>query len=122
MLTRYCWLATGLLVVAAPVEAQMIPDDVAAKAVELRDAAMQDTIAYELVESLTMEVGPRPAESAGDKAAVRWAVQMLTGLGEVPGQGDLAHEVIVFGAHLDHTADDTLDKIDRDDLNQNVAA
>ena len=42
---------------------------------------MQDSIAYELVESLTMEVGPRSAGSAGDKAAVAWAIQMLTGLG-----------------------------------------
>ena len=81
MLFRFGLLAAGMLVAAAAVKAQTIPQEVAAKAVELRDAAMRDTIAYELVESLTMEVGPRPAGSAGDKAAVDWAVQMLTGLG-----------------------------------------
>ena len=47
----------------------------------LRDQAMHDTIAYELVESLTMEVGPRSAGSAGDKAAVAWAVKMMQELG-----------------------------------------
>lgn len=62
-------------------EAQLIPDEVKAQAEILRDTAMRDTIAYELVESLTMEVGPRSAGSAGDKAAVAWAVQMLQGLG-----------------------------------------
>lgn len=63
------------------VQAQTLPDDVASAAAALRDAAMRDTIAYELVESLTMEVGPRSAGSAGDKAAVAWAQQMLQGLG-----------------------------------------
>ncbi|MGI9270314.1 MAG: M20/M25/M40 family metallo-hydrolase [Woeseiaceae bacterium] len=62
-------------------QAQLISDDLRVQAEALRDAAMRDTIAYELVESLTMEVGPRSAGSAGDKAAVAWAVQMLQGLG-----------------------------------------
>ena len=70
-----------LFLATASANAQLIPDDVKAKAAELRDTAMRDTIAYELVESLTMEVGPRSAGSAGDKAAVAWAVQMLQGLG-----------------------------------------
>jgi carboxypeptidase Q len=70
-----------LLLISASVHAQIIPDDVRADAERLRDAAMRDTIAYELVESLTMEVGPRSAGSAGDKAAVAWAVQMMQGLG-----------------------------------------
>lgn len=76
--------AIALLVnfsVSAPLFAQSIPDEIAGEATLLRDAAMRDTIAYELVESLTMEVGPRPAGSAGDKASIKWAVQMLTGLG-----------------------------------------
>ena len=82
--TRSLLAATALLAtfsVPAPVFAQAIPDDIAGEATLLRDAAMRDTIAYELVESLTMEVGPRPAGSAGDKASIKWAVQMLTGLG-----------------------------------------
>jgi hypothetical protein len=47
----------------------------------LRDAAMNDSAAYDIVESLTMEVGPRSAGSAGDAAAVLWAVEKLTSLG-----------------------------------------
>lgn len=61
--------------------AQAIPDDVREQAASLRNAAMQDTMAYELVESLTQEVGPRSAGSAGDKAAVAWALAKLEALG-----------------------------------------
>lgn len=74
-------LQIGLLLAGSAAAAQGIPADVAAEAAALRDQAMQNTIAYELVESLTMEVGPRSAGSAGDKAAVAWAVRMLQGLG-----------------------------------------
>jgi len=70
-----------LLLMAISAQAQTIPDDVKSSAVALRDQAMRDTIAYELVESLTMEVGPRSAGSAGDAAAVAWAVEMMQGLG-----------------------------------------
>ena len=62
-------------------QAQIVPHDISTNAVALRDLAMRDTIAYELLESLTMEVGPRSAGSAGDAAAVVWAVQMMKGLG-----------------------------------------
>ena len=61
--------------------AQAISDDIKAAAIKLRDAAMQDSVAYDVVESLTMEVGPRSAGSAGDAAAVKWAVEKLTSLG-----------------------------------------
>ena len=61
--------------------AQAIPDDVKEQAIALRDNAMQGSIAYDVVESLTMEVGPRSAGSAGDAAAVRWAVEKLKSLG-----------------------------------------
>ena len=75
------WLAACCLLASAPLYAEIIPVEVAAEATKLRDQALRDTIAYELVESLTMEVGPRSAGSAGDKAAVSWALQMMTGLG-----------------------------------------
>ncbi len=74
-------LILWLLLASTAVQAQLIRDDVKVRAAALRDQAMSDTIAYELVESLTMEVGPRSAGSAGDKAAIVWAVQMLQGLG-----------------------------------------
>ncbi|MEM9290727.1 MAG: M20/M25/M40 family metallo-hydrolase [Acidobacteriota bacterium] len=37
--------------------------------------------AYEILRSLTVEVGPRPAGSEGDRRAVAWAEEKLQGLG-----------------------------------------
>lgn len=48
---------------------------------QLIKSAYLDNTAYEVTESLTMEVGPRLAGSDGDKASVRWAVEKLTELG-----------------------------------------
>jgi len=47
----------------------------------LRTRALADATAYRLVESLTSEVGPRPAGSPGDKAAVAWALREMQRLG-----------------------------------------
>lgn len=52
-----------------------------ALAARLRDAALRDTWAYALVESLTTEVGARPAGSDGDARAVAWAAERLRALG-----------------------------------------
>src|SRR6188508_3835437 len=54
-----------------------------AAAATLRERALADTTAYQLIESLTTEVGPRPAGSAGDKAAVAWAQREMKRLGFV---------------------------------------
>jgi hypothetical protein len=43
----------------------------------LRERALADNTAYQLVESLTTEVGPRPAGSAADKAAVAWGLREM---------------------------------------------
>jgi carboxypeptidase Q len=47
----------------------------------LRQRALADPTAFELVQSLTTEVGPRLAGSAGDKAGVEWAVREMRRLG-----------------------------------------
>jgi carboxypeptidase Q len=47
----------------------------------LRDAALADREAYALVESLTTEVGARPAGSPQDAKAVQWAVTQARRLG-----------------------------------------
>jgi carboxypeptidase Q len=47
----------------------------------LRDRAASGTMAFEHVSSLVTEVGPRSAGSAGDAAAVRWAMNKLASLG-----------------------------------------
>jgi carboxypeptidase Q len=52
-----------------------------AAAATLRQRALADSTAYQLVESLTTEVGPRPAGSPGDKAAVAWGIREMTRLG-----------------------------------------
>ncbi|MBD3653566.1 M28 family peptidase [Kangiella sp.] len=50
-------------------------------AAELRDEALKSSIGYEVVESLTTEVGPRMAGTPGDAAAVKWGVAKLEELG-----------------------------------------
>jgi len=52
-----------------------------AAATTLRERALADSKAYELVASLTTEVGPRFAGTPGDKAAVGWAVREMQRLG-----------------------------------------
>ena len=52
-----------------------------AAAATLRERALDDTTAYQLIESLTTEVGPRPAGSPGDKAAVAWGLREMKRLG-----------------------------------------
>lgn len=47
----------------------------------LRDAVRRDNRAYSIVESLTTEVGPRSAGSAGDELAVKWAEAKFRELG-----------------------------------------
>lgn len=74
-------LATSTLPsVAAAAEAAYSREDLATAAA-LRDAALAGNRAYDLVASLTTEVGPRLAGSAGDRAAVAWAVAKLKSLG-----------------------------------------
>jgi carboxypeptidase Q len=74
----------GLLAAEAPAPSATpaaLSAELRATAAALRDGALQGTGAYELVRSLTTEVGPRLAGSPGDKAAVEWAVRTLRGLG-----------------------------------------
>jgi Zn-dependent M28 family amino/carboxypeptidase len=54
---------------------------VRAAAAALRDEALAGTQAFDVVRSLTVEVGPRPAGSAADRAAVAWGVRKLQELG-----------------------------------------
>lgn len=56
-------------------------DQELADAAALRDHALKGTSAFEHVESLVTEVGPRFAGSAGDAAAVRWALDRMAKLG-----------------------------------------
>ena len=54
------------------------PADTAAA---LRDKALSDPTAYAVLESLTTEVGPRPAGSPAQKRAMEWGVATFKALG-----------------------------------------
>ena len=82
---NYPFLASFLLTfsisaAAADKPAAFSRADLAA-ASTVRERALADGTAYQLVSSLTTEVGPRPAGSAGDKAAVAWALREMKRLG-----------------------------------------
>ncbi len=47
----------------------------------MRDAALGDTTAWDIIEGLTTEVGPRPAGTPAEARARDWAVKALTALG-----------------------------------------
>ncbi|MEO8113584.1 MAG: M28 family peptidase, partial [Phenylobacterium sp.] len=67
----------ALLTTAAPAAAQ----DLASKAAAVRDRALADPTAWQVVESLTTEVGPRLAGSPGMTRAKDWGVAKLKALG-----------------------------------------
>ncbi|XHS78073.1 M20/M25/M40 family metallo-hydrolase [Burkholderiaceae bacterium UC74_6] len=52
-----------------------------AAAAKLREAGLQSPVAYDMLDSLCTEVGPRPAGSEGDRRAVAWAAAKLKALG-----------------------------------------
>ncbi len=72
------------LTLAAPVQAQQptrIDANAIAQAVTLRDTALHDPTAWNVLESLTTEVGPRLAGSTADARAVAWAQAKFRALG-----------------------------------------
>jgi hypothetical protein len=70
----------GLLSTGA-IQAQGLPDDVRATAASLHQEALAGTRAYDIVRSLTVEVGPRPAGSKAYDAAVAWGLRTMKALG-----------------------------------------
>ena len=52
-----------------------------ATAIKLRDQALADPTAYEILESLTSQIGPRPAGSPAAMRARDWAVAKMKSLG-----------------------------------------
>jgi carboxypeptidase Q len=74
-------LLAGLLAAAAPALAAEPSAALIQEAEGLRDRALADGDAWQHAWSLTTEVGPRFAGSAGDRAAVAWALAHLADLG-----------------------------------------
>src|SRR4051794_25535176 len=81
------FLAALLLASAAPGLAQQsistLPPPVAAdpKVAALRDVALKDDYAWDIVEGLTTEVGERLAATEAEARARDWAVRKLTAMG-----------------------------------------
>jgi carboxypeptidase Q len=77
-------LIAALLFTAAPAFAQQPPaplPPVSPQVSDLRDAALQDEIAYDIVEGLTTEVGQRMAGTEAEARGRDWAVRKLKSLG-----------------------------------------
>ncbi len=73
----------GLLALRCPAAATPPPlfTEVEETAAALRDRALESRLAYDLLRSLTTETGPRFAGTAGDRAAVAWALRQMEALG-----------------------------------------
>jgi carboxypeptidase Q len=67
---RLALLALPFLVAAGPFDAD-----------KLREAALKDRIAWDIVEDLTTEIGPRLAGTEAEARARTWAVQRLRSMG-----------------------------------------
>ena len=67
----------ALTVLSTPLLAQADRQQTA----RLRDAALQDNLAWEITEGLTTEIGPRYAGSGAEARAREWAVAKLKALG-----------------------------------------
>lgn len=76
-------LAALFAFIAAPISAEEapLPPQVKQTADALIDKALEDRLAYQLVESLTTEIGPRLAGTAKEARARKWAVAKLKSLG-----------------------------------------
>ncbi|WP_230480423.1 M20/M25/M40 family metallo-hydrolase [Sphingomonas sp. Leaf21] len=77
--------ALAATALSSPVLAQRTPPPmpaaVAPEVAALRDAALTDTVAWDIVEGLTTEVGQRLAGTEAEARARQWAVAKLTALG-----------------------------------------
>lgn len=80
-------LAGSLLLATLPAHGQeppagaLLSDQLVKQALSLREAALTQSRAYGILESLTQQVGPRLAGSTGDEAAVAWAILTMQELG-----------------------------------------
>ena len=63
------------------IDPSIIPADIAAMAVTLRERALNDDLSVDIVESVTTEVGPRRMGTAGDQRVIAWAQAKFEELG-----------------------------------------
>jgi hypothetical protein len=72
-------LCTGLFIGVAG--AETVPTAFESQLIELRNQGLESRGSYEILRSLTTEVGHRFAGTAGDRAAVEWAVRTMREIG-----------------------------------------
>lgn len=75
------WLLGCTLLVSVAAGAASLSSESLATAARLRDQALAGSGAYEVVESLTTEVGPRMGGTPADARAVAWAVEKFRSMG-----------------------------------------
>jgi carboxypeptidase Q len=74
--------AASLLLATSPLTAQVNHSPlVDPKVAALRDAALKDNYAWDIIEGLTTEVGPRLGGTEAEERARDWAVKRLTAMG-----------------------------------------
>jgi len=75
-------LLAAALAFPALAMAQSVPTSGSDRAAALRDEALNnDTLAWDILEGLTTEIGPRQAGTPAEARAREWAVRRLTQLG-----------------------------------------
>jgi len=80
-MTRPLLAALLLVALPAPLIAQPTPPTVDSKVAALRKAALDDDYAWDIVEGLTTEIGPRLAGTEAEQRARDWAVAKLKSFG-----------------------------------------
>ncbi len=63
------------------IEPTLIPPEIAAAAIALRERALQDNLSVDIIESVTTEVGARRMGTEGDQRVIAWAQAKFTELG-----------------------------------------
>ena len=81
LLPAIALLCLPALTLHAAENAATVDADLVKQSVSMRAHAMQNSNAWDILESLTQEVGPRLAGSPGDQAAVAWAMLKMQELG-----------------------------------------
>lgn len=72
----------GLLVLTTSVTwADQLAGETKQQIQAIKDKAINDDLSYDIIESLTTEVGPRMVGTPGEKASVKWAVDKMKALG-----------------------------------------
>lgn len=79
--TMFAVIAIGIAPLASSADDAALDPENREQAIAIREAAMQGSHAFRIIESLTTEIGPRLAGSPDEARAVAWAETKLRALG-----------------------------------------